>query len=297
MNRIMVRKNRKSVVGPARLNEIAELAEAVAEEHCPTDQVRPTEIARAKGITMSFGAYGQAFDGMLESAAGRFHIYCNTQSTGAAEAPRTRFTLAHELGHYYIDEHRRALQAGRAIAHRSTCEYESPNVAEQEADHFAANLLMPARRFMTVAKKARRAGLGLGGVLALAGRFQTSITSTAIRYAAAEVAPCAVIKWTWRGYAWKWLSSSTFEARLRKTFEAFTDLPEDCPTRRALARQPQPQRGYFEAGTTASAWFPAVGPGDFRDAVFIEQAVSLGRFGVLTFLYPQQGGYMFGKAR
>ena len=40
---------------------------------------------------------------------------------------------------------------------------------------------------------------------------------------------------------------------------------------------------------TASAWFPRVKSGEYRDVIFIEQAIPLGKFGVLTFLYPESG--------
>ena len=282
-----MKRVRSQLIRPGRRREIAELAEAVADEHCPAGQVEPLTVARAKGVTVSFGHYGEAFDGMLEWRLGRFHVYCNVDRTGPTEAPRTRFTLAHELGHYYLDEHRLALSGGRVEAHPSCCDYESPILAEQEADHFAANLLMPSARF---AAAARGAAPGLEGVLSLAGRFGTSLTATAIRYAGANAAACAVIKWTWQGYAWKRLSSAAFQARFRRTVEAPRDLPPDCPTRLALARRQPPPAGYFEAGTTASTWFPRVGQGDLRDVIFIEQAIGLGQFGVLTLLYPQNAG-------
>ena len=130
---------------------------------------------------------------------------------------------------------------------------------------------------------------GLEGILSLAKRFDTSVTATAIRYAAADVRPCVVIKWNWSGYAWKRLSASAFAAYLRQTYEAARDIPADCPTRKALAGQSSPERGYFQAGTTAAAWFPRIEAGQWRDLVFIEQAMPLGRYGVLTFLYPQSG--------
>ena len=285
----MIKRIRRQLVSPARLREIAELAEAVADEHCPAGPVEPEAIAHARGVTVSFGQYGEAFDGMLEHKAGRFHIFCNLQRVQRPGAARARFTLAHELGHYYLDEHRTALAAGRAPAHASECEYESPILAEQEADHFAANLLMPLARFVA---KAKLAAAGLAGVLSLAKQFKTSVTSTAIRCAAADVSPCAVVKWTWQGYAWKHLSSSTLRASLRRTFESPDDLPDDCPTRQALARRTPPDEGYFQAGTTASAWFPRVAPGQWRDALLIEQALPLGRYGVLTFLHPQAGKYL-----
>ncbi len=286
----MATRASKQRVLAARICEIADLAEAVADAHCPTGSVDPVAIARKNRITSSFGHYGKAFDGMLEHKAGRFHIFCNLDQVRQPDSPRARFTFAHELGHFYLDEHRNALAAGRAPAHRSQCEYESPNLVEQEADHFASNLLMPPSRFTA---RAERASVGFEGVLALANHFKTSVTSTAIRYAAADVAPCAVVKWTRKGYSWKWLSSATFRARFRKTIEAPEDVPDDSPTGKALAGQDPPEAGYFQAGTTASAWFPRVGRGWLRDVIFIEQAMPLGRYGVLTFLYPEAGAYEF----
>jgi len=278
----------RTVPAQARRDEIAELAEAVANEHCASGPIQPDAIAGANRITMSFGPYGDAFDGMLEHMSGRFHIFCNLDRVRESQSARARFTLGHELGHYYIDEHRHALSAGCAVAHRSVCDHESPNLAEQEADHFAANLLMPQSRFLT---RARSVAPGLAGIIQLAGEFVASLTSTAIRYAACDVLPCVVVKWNWNSYAWKHLSSATFLARYRTTVEAPQHLTEGSPTARAIARETPPPAGYFEAGTTATAWFPGVRPGDFRDVILIEQAIPLGPFGVLTFLYPEAGEY------
>ena len=276
----------------ARRLELALLAEAVGREQCPPGRIEPGTIACANRISTSFGAYGDTFDGMLEHRSGRFHIFCNLDRVRDSAAPRARFTLAHELGHYYIDAHRQPLAAGLALAHRSVCDHQSPNLAEQEADHFAANLLMPRARLVAEAKAATP---GLAGVIDLAKVFGASLTSAAIRYAACDVLPCAVVKWNWDRYAWKHLSSTTFLARYRHTVEAPRELAEGSPTALALARQAPPADGYFQAGTTAAAWFPRIEPGEFRDVILIEQAVPLGRFGVLTFLYPEGGEY--GHAR
>lgn len=292
----MIRLVAKQLVDPQRRQEIAELAEAVADEHCPRGQVEPAAVALARRITVSFGAYGEAFDGMLEHLDGRFHAYVNADRVGRGDSPRCRFTLAHELGHFYIDEHRWALAGGQAGPHPSQCEYESPILPEQEADLFAANLLMPPRRFIGAGKAAE---CGLGGVLALAAGFGVSITAAAIQYAACDVRACAVVKWDRGGYAWKRLSSSTFQARLRRTVQDAGDLPPDCPTRRAMGgERPPPPEGFFQAGATASAWFTRIPPGLTRrgpgkpgaagDILFIEQAIPLGRFGVLTFLHPAE---------
>jgi len=267
-----------------RRAEIADLAEAVAEEHSPALPVAPERIAAAKGITLSFGRYGQAFDGMLEHRGGRFHIYGNLDRVGERASPRARFTLAHELGHYYLDEHRNALAAGRVPAHGSQCDHESPILAEQEADLFAACLLMPAGRF---APKAKAVAPGLAGVRKLTDAFGTSRTATAIRYAECDAAPCAVIKWDRAGVAWKCLSSGAMQLRLGRTVETPAQLAPGSPTARALAGEAPPEEGFFQAGTVAAAWFRRVRPGDFRDVVLLEQAAPLGRWGVLTLLLPE----------
>ncbi len=77
---------------------------------------------------------------------------------------RLRFSIAHELGHFYIDEHREALVRGES--HSSAAPFRSKNPREVEADEFAAALLIPAstmdgsinkRGFLTLAEICRTA--------------------------------------------------------------------------------------------------------------------------------------------
>jgi hypothetical protein len=272
-----------------RNREIVDLAEAIAQDHFPETRVEPLEIVRAKGITYCFESYLDAFDGLLEHKSGRFHIYCNLDRLEGETTPRARFTLCHELGHFFIDDHRQALQEGRVPAHPSKCEFESDNPVEKEADQFASCLLMPSSRFIAIAKKME---VGLGSISGLAEHFGTSMTSTANRYVNLQVKPCTVIKWTEKfGYGWKRLWYDTRVAGFRKTIERIDKLPSDCATSKAL-RGEKPNHGQiFQNGTTASAWFPFVGDGYFKNIILIEQAMRLGRFGVLTFLYPEAGSF------
>jgi Zn-dependent peptidase ImmA (M78 family) len=280
---------RGSRLSSIREQEIAELAEAIAEEYFPSTRVNPLTIVNAKGITVSFGHYGDSFDGMLEHRHGRFHIYANLNRIDHTESPRARFTLGHELGHYFIDEHRNALASGRAPSHPSICEYESDLPVEREADHFSSSLLMPSARFR---KLAERMPVGLEAILKIAEEFGTSVTSAALKYVKSDIVPCAVIKWNSDGYSWKWLSHETFKARYRKTIESIEKLLPDSPTARAIAGERPPPSGFFSAGTTASTWFPFVHSHGDRNAILVEQAIPLGRFGVLTFLYPEAGSYV-----
>jgi Zn-dependent peptidase ImmA (M78 family) len=284
----MISRVPRTQLSPTREQEIAELAEAIAGEYFPTTRVNPLAIVKAKRISISFGHYGDSFDGLLEHRHGRFHIYANLNRIDHTDSPRARFTLGHELGHYFIDEHRNALAEGLAPSHPSICEYESDLPVEREADHFSSNLLMPTVRFRKVAE---RVPVGLEAILKIAKEFGTSVTSTALKYVKSDIVPCAVIKWSSDAYSWKWLSDETFRARYRKTIESTNKLPPDSPTSKAIAGEQPPPSGFFSAGTTASAWFPLVNSRGDRNAIFIEQAIPLGKFGVLTFLYPEAGNY------
>lgn len=271
-----------------RLNEISGLAEEVVAEFGSNGRIDLLSILKSNDISVSYGLYDDAFDGMLEHESGAFHIYCNLNRVGIKTSTRARFTLGHELGHYYIDQHRNELIAGRTIRHGSKCEYESLNPAEQEADYFASNLLMPEKYFK---KAANSYSVGLPGVIELSKYFNTSMTSTAIRYVSLGIKPSVVIKWSANGYQWRWLSD---EARLGcywKTINSLDQIPNDSPTGRAFAGNTLPENGYFESGSTASAWFSFVKPGSYKDILLIEQAVPLGIYGVLTFIYPVDGEF------
>ena len=100
-----------------------------------------------------------------------------------------RFTVAHELGHYFLPGHVDALFINRK-PHYSQSNFVSSDPFELEADHFAASLLMPSRLFL---REIRRAGEGFGAINSLANTFKTSITATAIRFATYAEDPVAVI--------------------------------------------------------------------------------------------------------
>lgn len=267
----------------SRTDEIADLAEFIAEEYGSNGRVDLLGIARRKNITHSFGYYRDTFDGMLEFQNGRFHIYCNLSRVGQYNSARARFTIAHELGHYFIDEHRNALQSGFAPAHLSICEYESDNLVEREADWFASNLLMPKAFFVKVAQEN---SLGMKGILALQQHFQTSLTSTALRYAQVGIVPCLVMKWEFqKGLIWQHASPHTLLSELPPPISKTQKLPENSPTLWALMNARAPAEGFFSAKMTAATWFPSLRDSNLRDAVCIEQAIRVGKFGVITLLY------------
>ncbi len=271
----------KKWISSAREQEISELAEHIANEYFPDDAIDPVAILDAKGISHSFGFYGDYFDGMLECESGDFHVYGNLVRLERSDSPRARFTLGHELGHYFIDEHRNALLAG-GLRHPSRCNYESRLLIEREADQFASHLLLPESRLL---RDGTREPKGLAGIRSIASKNGMSMTATAIRYVRADIFPCTVIKWDTNGFGWKWFSHSVRESGIRKTIENRSKLPPDSATEEAFSEAALPDSGFFSRGSTASTWFPYVARGSERDAIMLEEAIPLGRFGVLTFLY------------
>lgn len=268
-------------INQERQREIVDLAEYVADEYFPDGAIDPKVILRDKAISCSFGSYGDYFDGMLECEAGDFHVYGNLTRLEGADTPRARFTLGHELGHYFIDEHRNALLAG-GLPHPSRCDFESRLTVEQEADLFASHLLLPQERLLRDAKRGRK---GMAGIRSIAGIYGMSITATAIRYVRSDIFPCTVIKWNNEGFGWKWFSQSVREAGIRKTIEDRSKLPPDSATEEAFSGGQPPDDGFFSRGSTAATWFPFVGTSSERNSILIEEAFPLGRFGVLTLLY------------
>jgi hypothetical protein len=90
-----------------------------------------------------------------------------------------RFSIGHELGHYFIEGHLDHLLPKDGV-HSSRAGFVSGDPYEHEADNFAAGLLMPAG----LCKRAIvRRDAGLTTVEALAAECRTSLTATAIRYA------------------------------------------------------------------------------------------------------------------
>lgn len=267
---------------PAREFEIAELAEAVADTHFPKGLVIPETIAKKKRISISINDYGACFDGLLEHRSGRFHIYCNTarsQTDG-----RRRFTLAHELGHFFIDEHRLALLSGRTPAHCSVHGgAPSINPVEREANHFASNLLVPPKRFSAYVGNSTP---GLALALRVKAHFDVSITSAAVRVVASNRCPCLAIKWDSSGACWKRPNELARQHGLAgSTIQKLAAIPAGSATARVISGETADQ-GFLSAASTAAAWFPSIAAGSKRDTLLQEEAISLAPYGALTLLRP-----------
>lgn len=190
-----------------KLELAREVAEELTDALAATEPVDPFAIADGEREVLSFicDDFRNRFDGQLEFHADkrRFLMFVNTKYDAAClpgeHHPRTRFSAAHELGHFYINHHRACLIKG-ARPHPSHSEFTSEAMMEREADSFAAALLMPSRLMRPLVNDSE---LTLSTINELADRFQTSRVSTAIRAVLLSDFPVAVagirdgrIKWS-----------------------------------------------------------------------------------------------------
>jgi hypothetical protein len=172
------------MINIAKLNRsraVERLAESVLETlgH-RTPPIDVTAIAAAEGILLAESDYGPNFFGRIEyyRNARKFILYHPTLARGSTNYWQTRFSIAHELGHYYIPEHRKLLIEGKE--HWSEPGFLCNNEMEREADLFASVLLIPDSAAKQLWQKNR---LSIRRILEVSERCETSAVAAGIRAA------------------------------------------------------------------------------------------------------------------
>ncbi|WP_237274496.1 ImmA/IrrE family metallo-endopeptidase [Tenacibaculum ovolyticum] len=160
--------------------EIKNLAEIIASEY--QEKITPLDkIVQDEGLRVFYDSYGKnTFDGMTLYENGKFSIHINTDLGNSRDSAKGRFTLGHELGHYYIDSHRIGLKKGLLKPHASLTNRKQFNKIEREADYFASCLLMPEILF---SKDVYRKPFNIGLIDFLKDEYKVSRTAAAFRFA------------------------------------------------------------------------------------------------------------------
>src|SRR5580704_2925815 len=161
-----------------RLKMAKQTAEALLKQEGITSlPVDPFALAGSRDIVVQAKPdTADGVSGMLLRHGGSFGIL---YATYIPSEGFQRFSIGHELGHYFIEGHLDHLLPKDGV-HSSRAGFVSGDPYEHEADNFAAGLLMPAG----LCKRAIvRRDAGLTTVEALAAECRTSLTATAIRYA------------------------------------------------------------------------------------------------------------------
>ncbi len=179
---------------------IKSLAESIALEY-PQIILPIDKIIEQEEIKLFYDSYGDTFDGMTIYDDSDFYMHINSFRGNKPDTARARFTIAHELGHYFIDNHRIGLMEGVLKPHPSRNNENSHAKIEREADYFASCLLMPEERFI---KSFHKRKFDFEIIKNLSEQFHTSVTATAIRFANignhAIMIVCGEngqIKWRW----------------------------------------------------------------------------------------------------
>jgi hypothetical protein len=170
---------------------IESLATEVARAYRLELPVDLERIASEEGIELAPGNYPPDFHGRLEYVAdeGAFIIFYPHPRPGLPEG-RVRFSVGHELGHYFIEEHRELIISGRV--HNSVESFKpAKDRIEREADQFASALLIPQDAFYKF--RGRRAELPLSALIELSERAKTSIQATLFRYTSLADEACLAI--------------------------------------------------------------------------------------------------------
>lgn len=263
------------------LDDIAELAETLGDYYLVSGKVNLEEIARSESIRFINGDYNDYFIGQLVHYSNRFYIILNNDLLAKTEIGRYRFTIAHELGHYFIDEHRSKLARGISLAFKEDSNHTECKKLETEANHFAANILMPRKRFI---KQSAKFEFGFGGICPLSQMFDTSIECTTNHYVNLDLSASIMIKWN---------ADFTFQyARCSTSFVSLTGLPkypvpirfESDYFRKQIEIIDQNELDFIESATQISRWISTILRGTEKDILGLEQTVKLGDFGGITLI-------------
>lgn len=175
------------------IDQAAEVLSMLGMNVAPIDPL--AVVASEKPLLTAMGEdFRERFDGQLEyhRSKNRFLLFYNikyNQSSNGDHHPRTRFSIAHELGHYFLERHRSyLLRTGKS--HPSKGEFLSDRTIETEADAFAAGLLMPTRLLRPLVNEGE---MTFTNIERWANEFKTSITSTARRAVELSDFPCALV--------------------------------------------------------------------------------------------------------
>lgn len=165
-----------------RKSELSEIAGSYTSEFHTNGIPDLNLIAKSEDIKIIYDHYNRSFEGMTVCEEADFFIHIDLDSISTKDNPRSRFTLAHELGHAIIDEHRLGLLTGELEPHSSFFLLgESKSLIEKEADYFASCILMPWPEFLEVSKKFSRP-FTINSIKQIASQFNVSILAALIRF-------------------------------------------------------------------------------------------------------------------
>lgn len=171
--------------------------------------VDPFVIAKEEQtlIDLAEDDFGTAFDGRIKYVGPRFLICCNTRYNNwphkGKRHTKVVFTLAHELGHFFISSHRAYLVSSKK-PHGSFTEFTADPLVEQQADYFATGLLMPGQVFRPRINQSNFPSRS--AIQDVRRDFHVSLTGMLVRWVQLSDFPCVVVGVKGGKIAFGWVS-------------------------------------------------------------------------------------------
>jgi len=244
--------------------------ELVRDLELPID---PFAIAKGEGI--------EVVAKRVRGASGMFirvgDNYVIAYATDIDNVGLQRFSVAHELGHYFLPGHGDHVLDANQV-HKSVAQFRSKEPYEIEADQFAVGLLMPTMQFRSALGKM---GEGFVAVEELASLCNTSLVATTIRVVTLSPTPMAAVVSGQDEVEYCVMSESFKNLKGLTWLEKRVPLPKRTATYDFVADPSRILRAERAQDTThLHEWF-GTGP----DVTLVEEVVGLGRYGkVLTVL-------------
>lgn len=194
-----------------------------------------------------------------------------------------RFSVSHELGHYFLPGH--IDQVIKDGIHVSRAGFVTNDPYELEADHFAAGLLMPETPFR---KAMDRFDPGLDAIDQMAELCVTSRTATAIRFAELSDAAVAVIVSTGGIIDYCFMSDAMKSLPKLDWIRKGTPLPTGTATATLAADAERVSAGdrlgdetdvrdWLGGTTRAAVWEESVGLGRYEKILTVLSSKSIGQ--------------------
>ncbi len=262
------------------LDDIGLLAETIGKKYLDKGKVNLDKIAEKMDIEFVHGSYGNHFLGQLVYEDNDYYIILNDNLLSKCEKGRIRFTIAHEFGHYFIEEHRKKLSKGISLSFNKKLPAWETKSFEVEANHFASHLLMPQSVFLKQAKKFEP---GMQSIINLKSKFETSIECASKHYINLNLTSSILIKWYPNG--------SCHYCTYSRAFSDFSGIRWKLPlkynleyVKEQLKTSETMKLGYIEQAAQVSQWVPTIRSESTKDCTGLEQTIRLGEYGGLTLL-------------
>jgi hypothetical protein len=279
--------------GQNRLHRAASEADAIVANLRLSAPVDPLAIVRSEEPLIRAGGkvLGDLYDGKLEYLSDRnlFLLLFNTKYDAGRlprdHHPRTRFSISHELGHYFLPKHRAHLMK-RKTPHDSKGELRSDIWVEREADTFAASILLPKH---LAGPAVNKGPLSHTRIRDISTDFKASPVCTTFRAVTLSDFPCAVAGIRNGRVAWTFSSESLINAGIYPS-------KGGCP---ANAEEPWAdfQAGVAEpseAGGVVSDWFQTFQREDLDKVYVHEEYIPVPSMGTLLVLLTVDEADVYG---